>query len=278
MFQLMKNVLKTLILIAMMAVVYSCSMERKLATGFVGEEAGKSALLLSTDALFKKSIKTNLLDSLEITDESLFDSVLYANSDFVKEIDDPLFLRNFLIGFEQELKVFGFSIYKESQMADFMEIDSNAYVIYLAQIELEESYYTFRDETAYLDNYYYHDHSLNAISVYSWFEISKVNEKKEKHVYFADDMIVDEVDGEFTLDFFGGDVKYLYQIDSLKVKDLYEYAFVLGRTYAGYTFDLLMNNYIRKNMPEKPEEYLRYDPYNKQYFPATNDRFITLDE
>ena len=84
------------------------------------------------------------MDSLEITDESLFDSVLFAHSDFLKELDDPIFIRNYLMGLETELKVFGFDIYKENQMAEFMEVDSNSFIIYLAQIELEEALYPFR--------------------------------------------------------------------------------------------------------------------------------------
>ena len=218
------------------------------------------------------------MDSLEITDESLFDSVLFAHSDFLKELDDPIFIRNYLMGLETELKVFGFDIYKENQMAEFMEVDSNSFIIYLAQIELEEALYPFRDETEYMDSYFFHDHLLNSASVYSWFEINKVNEKKVDYIYFADNVIVDEVDGDFTLDFFGGSVKYFYEIDSVQTKDLYEYAFSLGRTYAGYTFDLLLNIYIEKNMAEKPENYWRYDPYTESFFPATNDKFISLDE
>ena len=276
--QAIQSIASLLVIILLGLIVFSCSPERKLANSFVKSDVKKSALLLSTDKIFKTSLKTAILDSLEIFDKNLFDSVLYAHSDFLQEIDDPIFLRNYILGLEKELKTFGFDIYHETQMADFMEVDSNAFIIYLAQIEIEEAFFPFRDETESSSYSYYYDHQLNSVSVYSWFEINKVNEKKGEYIYFADDVIVDEVDGNFTLDFFGGDVKYFYEIDSLETKDLYEYAFMLGRTYAGYTFDLLLNTYIRKNMPEEPKDYWRYDPYTESFFPATNDKFISLDE
>ena len=265
------------VIVVLIILATSCVPEKKLARSFVSESRKRNALLLSTDIVFKKSLKKSLLDSLEITDEALFDSVLMANSDLLQYVDDSLFIQNFLAGYEKELRLFNFNIYRESQTASFLEVDTNAYVIYLAQLELEESYFPFRDETLYLDNYYYHDHLLNSATVYSWFEINEVDKEEPKQVYFAEDAIADEVDGDFAVDYFGGEIKYFYRIDSLQPGDMYNYAFTLGRKYAGYTFDLLMNKYIAENMEGKPRYYLRYDPFYKNFFEATDDRFILLD-
>ena len=265
------------LIIAILFVTTACSPEKKLANSFVKNQVKRSALLLGTDAVFKKSLKTDILDSLGITNEDLFDSVLYAHSDFLQYINDSLFLENFLLGVEKELQVFNFNVYRESQTSDFLEVDSNAYVIYLAQVELEEAYFPFKDETVYMDMSFYHEHILNSVSVYAWFEINEVNRNRQRNVYFAEDAIVDDVDGEFTFDYFGGQVKYFYQIDSLTTDDLYKYAYTLGRRYAGYTFDLILNNYIRENMEVAPRYYLRFDPFYKTFFEATDDRFIQLE-
>ena len=271
------GILKSLLFLLVISLFYSCSPEKKLAKSFVGEDMKRYALLLGPEMVFKTSLKTEVFDTLDV-DEMLRDSVLMANSVFLQNLDDVLFIKNFMAGIEKELKVFNFEVYKESQTGDFLEVDSNAYVIYVAQLELEESFFKFKDETQFQDAYYYHEHTLNSASVYSWFEISEVNRKRKRNVYFAEDAVVDEVDGEFTLDFFGGQVKYFYEIDSLQTDDLYKYAYDLGRRYAGYTFDLLLNNYIRKNLGYEPSLYLRYDPFYKNFFEATNDRFILLEE
>ena len=267
-----------LLIVVIATVTLSCSPERRLAKAFTEAGTTRNALLLATDVVYKTNLKTDILDTLGITDKSLFDSVLLANSEVVGKIDDEKFMQNYLLGFERELRRFNFNVYLESQTGDFLNVDSNAYVIYIAQVELEESYFPFRDEAVYNESLYYHEHKLNSVSVYSWFEISEVNRKNKRQVYFAEDAVVDEVDGEFTYDQFGGDIKYFYTIDSLKPADLYEYAYTLGRKYAGYTYDLLMNKYISENMTEPPQYYLRYDPNTKTFFDATDDKFIPLEK
>ena len=253
------------VFLSVIAGIVSCSTERQLAKHFTKPESRRNALLLTTDQVFKVSSRADILDSLEITDEALFDSVLYANSNFLQYIDDKKFIDNYMLGLEQELGKFGFNTFKEDQMAEFMEVDSNASVIYVAQLEIEEALFPYRDETVYYDNYFYHDHMLNSLSVYSWFEINEVNVTKDQQVYFAEEVLVDEVEGEFTLDFFGGDVKYFYTIDSLKTNEIYEFAF------------RLLNKYIRKNLPQGTDTYWRFDPETGSFFTATNDKFILAD-
>lgn len=268
------------LVLSLLVLVASCSPERKLAKVFVETGNQKSVLLLSPDFIFKTSLKTDTLDSLGIEDENAFDSVLYATSVYLKEIDDSKFIDNYMQGMESELKVFGLNVYKENNTASFMEVDSSAYIINLAQLEVEEDYYLYRDETNYYGNYFYHDHRLNAFGVNSWLEISSINEAEQSHkVYYAQDMIVDDVDGEFTLDIFTGDVRYFFKIDTLKTEELYDYAYLLGRTYAGYTFDLLLNRYLDQELPRGADKkYWRYDPNTRTFFVATDDRFTPLDQ
>jgi hypothetical protein len=71
----------------------------------------------------------------------------------------------------------------------------------------------------------------------------------------------------------------MYNYDSLNVSQLYDYAYVLGRTYAGYTFDLLLNTYLDINISEesRSETYWRYDPIKHVFFPAIKDKFILME-
>lgn len=280
----MRRIRQVLILfpISFLALVlaFACSPEKKLATQFAKSGLTRHVLLFAPEKIFKTNTKIDILDTLGITDESLFDSVLFANSELIQYVNDSLFLSNYMLGLEKELKVFGFEVFKEDKTGSFLEVDSNSFVIYVAQIEIEEAVTPVRDETIYYETYYYHDHILNAANVYSWFEISEVNEEKDQQVYFTSDMIIDEINGEFTYDIFQGGVKYYYSIDSLEQKDLYEYAYLLGRTYAGYTFDVLLNNYLKKKLPPGilKDNYWRYDPHKDKFFLSTDDRFIPLDE
>ena len=273
-----------LLLLAMLlpAAVIPCrAQEKKLAKAFVSENVKRSILLFQPSFIYKTSLKTDILDTLDITDETLFDSVLMAHSITLQYIDDSVFIANYMTGLKKELKQFGFAIYDEEHIADFMKIDSNGYVVNVAQIELEEDYFPYRDATVYDNMEYYHEHRLNAVTINSWFEISEVNtEKIDRQVYFTSDQITDDVHGEFTYDVFTDQLKYFYTIDSLRVSDVYTFAYQAGRTYAGYTFDLLMNKYIRKHFPDgkEPRHYLRYDPVHRKIFKAEEDRFIPLEK
>lgn len=269
-------------ILSVLAFAIACSPQRKLATEFTKDKTKRIALLFVPSGIYKTSLKTEILDSLGITDNSKNDSVLFANSEFLQFVNDSLFIANYKLGFERELSQFGFEVFDENEIATFMNIDSaSAYVINVAQLEMEEVYYTLRDETVLYEMYYYHDHNINGVYINSWFEISEVNDSiKNDQVYFASDIITDDVEGDFGFNIFSGGVNYSYQIDSLKTNELYEFGFLLGRTYAGYTYDLLLNRYLKARIPQtsSEEEYLRYDPYYNNFFPATDDRFIPLDE
>jgi hypothetical protein len=262
--------------------LFACNPERKLLKGFVNNEIKRSALLIAPQYVYKENLKKDILDSLGVADETLFDSVLMANSTFLQDIQDSMFIANYVLGLNKELKEFGFQVYREDATTDFMENDSNTYVINITQIMIEEAYYNTRDELTMYNMYYYHDHQLSAAYVSSWFEISEINAVNDNHnVYFASDVIIDDLQGEFLYDYFSGEVKYLYEIDSLKHTDLYHFAYMLGRTYAGYTFDVLLNNYLKENLPEEKRsgKYWRYNPeLENLFYSTTDDKFIPLDE
>ncbi len=261
--------------------LFSCNPERKLAKAFVENNRSRSVVVLFPDFIFKTNQKTFILDSLNITDKTQSDSVLLANSLYLKDINDSLFLANFSLGFEKELSAFGFTVFEENGMVEFMEKDTNAFVVNVAQLELEESIYTHRDEELIYDAHYYHDQDLNAVYVNAWIEITRVDETTaEPNVYFATGVVTDDMEGQFTYDIFSGNINYVYNIDSLKIKDLYEGAYTLGRTYASYTYDFLLNHYLDKALPagDRSATYWRYDPYEQSFFPAYDDRLVPLDE
>lgn len=277
-----KETLSAILLFVFISTLFfGCGVERKLATSFTKSDVTRSALLIAPRYMYKENLRKNILDSLGITDEALFDSVLMANSVLLKDLNDSLFIANYMLGLQKELKVFGLKVFDENSADAFLDVDSNAYVINVAQLEVEESDYTQRDDITVYDTYYYHDHVLNAETVSSWLEINKINPAAQTHnVYFASDMITDDLQGEFLYDYFSDEVKYVYEIDTLKTADLYDFAYRLGRIYAGYTYDLLLNNYIRNNIPESKwsGKYWRYNPELKSFFYATDDKLIPLDQ
>ncbi len=275
------NLIKTSFLTVMILTVVSCNPEKRLATEFVYNANANNILVLSPDFLFKKNIKTYLMDSLGIPDDDSKDSLLLIHSDYLNDINDSLFIANYILGYTKSLRKFGFNVFVQDQTEEFFMNDSNTYQVNIAQIELEETLYTFRDEEMFYDTYFYHDHNLNAVYVNSWFEIINLNDDNDKHnVYFTSDMITDIIDGIFDYDIFSNKVRYMYNIDSLEQDVLYAFAYRIGTEYAEYTFDLLLNNELNNKLDPsvRSSRYWRYDPEKKIFYPATEDKFILLDD
>lgn len=265
----------------MLHIIASCSIEERIAADFVTANKTRSILVFATDNIFKVNQKKGILDSLNITDEPLFDSVLYVHSDYLKNLNDSLFIINYTLGYQKELTSLGLKVYDQNQTLAFLELDSNAYVANIAQIEIEETYYDYRAGENIYGHYYYYDFELNAIVVNSWIELKEFNKNGGgEQLYFATDLITDDFEGDFHADIFAGEMRFVYNIDTLKTESLYDFAFLLGRKYASYTMDLMLNKYLDDNVPEgkRSETYWRFDPYRKDFFPEEENKFIPLDE
>jgi hypothetical protein len=277
----MKKFSNLILIIVLISVLGSCSPQKNLARDFVNQAKSYSVMLIQPEFIYKKNLNTNIVDSLGITDVKLRDSILWEQSDFIKKIDDSLLIANYSLGFITELRNYDINVYDENQSAKFLSLDSNAWLVNIAQIQIEEEKYEYRDETEYYSYVYYHDHLLNAVNVNSWFEVSMLNSNDQKpNVYYATNTITDELESSYDFDVFNDKVSYIYNIDTLNLSKIYEYSYLLGRIYATYTFDFIMNDYINKNLayPLKKEEWLRYVPMSRSLITAGENRFISLEE
>ncbi len=281
MMKVMKLYAAAIVLTLIVFMAASCSIEKKIAGEFIEANNTRSILIFSTDQIFKVNQKTEILDSLGVTDESKFDSVLYANSLYLKNINDSLFMANYTLGYKTELKSLGLHVYGEDQTLEFLNIDTNAYVSNIAQIEIEETLYEYRAGENIYGEYYYYDFNLNAVVVNSWIELKEYDKTGDgEQIYYATDMITDDFDGEFFPDLFSEEVRFAYNIDTLKTEALYDFAYLLGRKYATYTIDWMVNKYLDEQIPEgkRSDIYWRYDALRKSFYPEEVDKFIPLDE
>jgi len=278
----MKLFLKTIILLSGLSLALaSCNTSQKFAREFVRNSNTFSVLILSPDFVYMDNLNTHLIDSLGISDQNTRDSILWEQSSFLKKIDDSLFMANYILGYKTEIRNYGIKVFDENSSADFFNLDSNALVVNIAQIGIEEEDYEFRDETEYYGYVYFHDHIFKAVNINTWFELSLVNDTTENdNLFFTTNTITDDLNSSFDFNPFSEKVEYIYEVDSLNLSKIYEYVYLLGRIYATYTFDFMMNRYINEHadMPLKKEELLRYNPNTKGFFNAGENRFIGMDE
>ena len=249
-------------LFALSAMV-SCSPERKLAKQFMKSEQPAAILLLAPDYVFKTGYK--LPDSLDLSDipSYLHDSVLLANTDLIRFVNDSTYMAEFMRGMRNELSMLRLPVYDSERTVDFLAVGENALILNLAQAGLEE-YYDSVAETARFDDeeVYNYDFFITSVDMNFWFELSGLNHyDSAMRVLFSQQAIADWVDGDFRYFPLTGDVKYFYDVDSLQVSDIYYFAGRAGHLNASYLHDYLLNKYIEIHMPggRLPEKAFSYD-------------------
>lgn len=251
--------------LAMMAfpVLTSCSTERTLAREFLKHSEPEAILLLAPDLVFKKGYKLPDSVDLETIPPYLKDSVLLANTKIIRNVNDSTYISAFMLGFSNELRVLGYSLYESERAMEFLSSGAKSLIVNLAQAEVEE-YYDSIGESVQLGNedIYSYEFFITAVNMNFWFEINGVNYYDSvMPVLFNQQVTGDRVEGGFRYFAFSGDMKYIYSIDSIEVRDLYDAAFVAGELNATYLHDYLLNRYILNQMPagRLPEKEFTYN-------------------
>ena len=236
----------------------SCSLERKLAQGFINNPPPISIQLFSPEGLLKYSHKGELIPGFDSLSSSRQDSALYYNSQFLQFIDDSIYLENYVNSFIDELRSLGFNVFVEESIDTFLKNQPQSYLLSMVQVQLDEYRFPLEDSASFGDSTFYKNFFLNAVDASSWFEISKMNTVKPvKTVLRSTFPASDGFAGRFLLNGFSSDVVYKYKIDSLNLKDIYDLATYTGRKHANYLFDYFMNQYVAIHLP--PGEEMQYN-------------------
>lgn len=222
------------------------------------------------------------VDSADELDEQTLDSLLWVKSLFLQYIDDSIFLDYYMSNYIANLENLGFKVYGEDSLLSFLSGKTNAFIVNIAQIELEEYVMPIEEAEQFGEYIYYEVVDLNAINLNSWFEISRVNEEEDKALFFASHYLTDEMEGFFRNYYFTGEVRFSYDIDTLMVEEIYKLGALAGYLYAGYTFDYLLNKYLDKRMIEEDQgrSNIYYHYHRQSNYLGTakeEDRFIPME-
>jgi hypothetical protein len=268
--------------VSLLAAMASCSTERKIAKEFLQQRDSISVLLIPPDYLFKTNLNAHLIEGSDELDAAEKDRVLLDSSRFLRFVDDTMIMARYYSAMESTLRKYGIYTYRQDEIVEFMETGKMAYQVANVQLEIEESIYPYRAQDVFQDTVvFYEDFDLDRVSINSWFEISKLNDAGAvNNVLYASDFVTDELEGRFVSNIFTGEVKFKYNMYPLETEDIYSLAARAGQRYAGYIFDYIMNQYIYFGFPQgrQPATYLTYDHDARLLYPASDNRFIFLDE
>ena len=260
----------------------SCSIEKKLAQEFLNHRDSLAVYLIRPEIVYKTNLKSWQIkdfDEMAIPEQ---DSALFANSLFLKEIDDTLLLKRFFNSFSSELMRLNLQPFDQENLQGFLSSDKKAYQVSLVQVELEEDVYPYRAEEVFYDSVlFFENFLLNTVNINSWFGIAKLNDPSaNNNLLYTSHYVMDQIEGRFVNNLFTSEVKYKYNLFAMKTENVYALALVLGKTYAGYVFDYLMNEYVFRNFSpgKRPKAFLHFDSETGKVYPAGDNRFIFLKE
>ena len=254
---------KKLLLFVLLSLFFSsCQMEKKLAEQFVAEQTQTRVAVYFP----------------EQADVKVEYNMQYGQTEVLQGFSQNLFLDVMYEAYADMLRIYGLDVYIPDDI-DNVQVDSTHWLVMLSRMEISGRITEYEDYLFSDTDEFSYKHPLNTVNVASWFEI---NDGEWRPVQFCEHNLMDGFDSKANYSLWSGQVDYEYTIDTLKLTDVYNYAVYLGKLYAGYTYDYMMNSYVgakTNNVNYYYNVMLRYNPYKKHLFYAEEgDMFIEIDE
>lgn len=228
---------KSIIVVVLAAVLLaSCGSEFKLAKSFTTQ-----AQQTRVAVYFPETVQVTLLPDGEGDYSEVLDSV-----------NQNMFLDIMYAAYADGLRHCGMDVYIPEDQ-DHIQIDSTHWLVILSNMEIQGMYSDYVDRLFDFLSEYEYTFALNTVNVASWFDI---NDGQWHPTVFDEHNLRDDFDSYITHSRETG-TQYHYNITPLKAADVYNYAVYLGKRYAEFTYDYMMNRYIDSSL-EKRNVYPRF--------------------
>jgi hypothetical protein len=271
------------LVIPALALLVSCGPERMIGDYYIKNTPKGSILLMRPELIYKSNhMRFDLSDQMSETEK---DSVAYYRSTYLQYVSDSVFLNEYMNSFLDRLLSAGFNVYAREYTDSFRMAGPPAYIVNVAQLQLEESNDTMGSESSNgagpEGSPYAPGISLKSVRLNSWFEVTELtpDSGRVKKVLFASSIARDAVKDKLNIESPDGELRYQYTLDTLSLNDIYDLAYQSGKTYGDYLIDYLMNEYIRLQMPNDmlPQHYMHYDPVLRRVRDSHGEGFREIE-
>lgn len=239
----------------------SCGSEFRLANRFV-----RQSPQIQVAVYFPEAAEVSLVPDGEGTYSSVLDSV-----------NQNQFLDIMYAAYAEELGSYQLKVYVPDN-PDQIQVDSLHWLVILSKVEMQGLYTEYVDHLFDFMNDYDYTFSLNTVNVASWLD---VNDGEWHPTLFDEYNLRDDFNSYVTRSRENG-TQYHYQITPLKADDVYDFAVYLGRRYAAFTYDYMLNCFVETSMKpknESPRFKLHWDSREgSYYFQLDDEGFIELKE
>ena len=228
----------------------SCQTELKIAKQYVAERNNiRAAVYFPEKAVVKVEYNAQLDKKTEV----------------LNGFSQDLFLDVMYNAYAEMMGQYGVEVYVPDDI-DSILVDSTHWLVLLTHQEIVGRISEYEDYFFSDSDEYSYKHPLNLVNVASWFEI---NDSEWLPELYCEHNLMDGFDSKTDFSFWTQELNYTYTIDTLELADVYNFAVYLGKQYAGYTYDYMMNHYVGEEMRRQYLDYwnqdrLRYDPFKKQ--------------
>lgn len=237
----------------------SCGSEFRLANKFVAQSPQ-----VQVAVYFPEAAQVTLIPD---------DSGEYSH--VLDSVDQNQFLDVMYAAYAEELGTYRLNVYLPED-PDHVQVDSLHWLVILSQVEMQGLYTDYVDQLYDFIEVYEYPFSLNTVNVASWFDL---NDGEWHPTVYDEYNLRDDFRSYVTRSRENG-TQYHYDITPLKANDVYDFAVYLGRRYAAFTYDYMMNRFVETGMKPKnetPRFKLRWDPREKGfYFQLDDEGFIEL--
>lgn len=269
----MKN--KIIILIsALTLLLAACSEQHGIARRFVKNNRNTVVALYMPEKLVKMNLRNDSIPEY-LADSSLQMQIAYLESQIkvIDKINDDKFLDIIYLTMQSTLKDYGLTV--EYWEDEAMQPDSTHWVIEIPRIEVLEAC-NIEQFCGWVDyNKYCKDVPVDMVNVAVWFNLAN---DTDFAMTFTEQNYFNDTDVDFNIDYQSNKIVARTSCDTINIDGFYKFASILGKLYAGYCYDFLLNKYIDSQQDGNIDTInrFRYDPYERYFYQTSRDYLIEI--
>ena len=260
--------------LAAILLLLSCSEQQSVARCFVKNNRKTVVALYLPDRLEKRNLRNDSVPEF-LADSSLQTQIAYLEKQVkvIDKIDDDKLLDIIYLTMKETLKDYDLKVeYWENENS---QPDSTHWVIEIPRIEITEA----NEKQRFCDWVYEHrycaDVPVDLVNVATWFSLAN---DTISTMTFTEQNYFNNTDVTFDVDYQNSKVISKTYCDTINIDGFYKFATILGRLYAGYCYDFMMNKYIDNHEVGTIDTInrYRYDPYERYFYRTDRDYLIEI--
>ena len=258
---------------ALILLLAACSEQHSIARRFVKNNRKTVVALYMPERLVKSNLRNDSIPA-ELADSSLQKQIAYLEKQIkvIDKVNDDKLLDIIYLTMKETLKDYGLTV--EYWEGENTQPDSTHWVIEIPRIEVTEV--CNPEQFCGLIDYrkYCMDVPVDLVNVAAWFNLAN---DTTFTMTFTEQNYCNDTDVRFDIDS-RNNVVAKVSCDTINIDGFYQFATILGKLYAGYCYDFMMNKYIDSQQDGRIDTItrFRYDPYERYFYQTQRDYLIEI--